>query len=94
MVHVFFDDREFNPFIGGGQLNMSIDELNGDVVDRGPLGFIGGAYINTSARGAAPIKGKVVPPGTPRWGRGMEEGRRFYVQLSPQHGDYQSRHPA
>ena len=29
-VHVFFDDREFNPFIGGGQVNTSIDELNGD----------------------------------------------------------------
>jgi gluconate 2-dehydrogenase alpha chain len=27
-VHAFFDDREFNPFIGGGQLNASIDELN------------------------------------------------------------------
>ena len=34
-VHVFFDDREFNPFIGGGQVNTSIDELNGDVIDRG-----------------------------------------------------------
>ena len=42
-VQVFFDDREFNPFIGGGQLNTSIDEFNGDVIDRGPLGFIGGA---------------------------------------------------
>ena len=42
-VQVFFDDREFNPFIGG-------------------------AYVNTSTRGATPIKGKVVPPGTPRWG--------------------------
>jgi len=38
------------------------------VIDRGPLGFIGGAYVNTAARGAAPIKGKVVPPGTPSWG--------------------------
>jgi len=26
-VHVFFDDREFNPFIGGGQVNTSIDFL-------------------------------------------------------------------
>ena len=67
-VHVFFDDREFNPFIGGGQVNTSIDEFNGDLIDRGPLGFIGGAYVNTSTSGATPIKGKRVPPGTPRWG--------------------------
>ena len=33
-VHVFFDDKEFNPFIGGGMVNTSIDELNGDVIDR------------------------------------------------------------
>jgi gluconate 2-dehydrogenase alpha chain len=39
------------------------------VIDRGPLGFIGGAYINTATGGATPIKGKRVPPGTPRWGR-------------------------
>jgi gluconate 2-dehydrogenase alpha chain len=67
-VHVFFDDREFNPFIGGGMVNTSIDELNGDVIDRSKLGFIGGAYVNTPSGGAAPIKGKPVPHGTPRWG--------------------------
>ncbi len=67
-VQVFFDDREFNPFIGGGQVNTSIDEFNGDLLDRGPLGFIGGAYMNTSNSGATPIKNKMVPPGTPRWG--------------------------
>ena len=68
-VEVFFDDREFNPFIGGGQVNTSIDEFNGDVIDRGPLGFIGGAYMNSSTGSAAVIKGKPVPHGTPRWGR-------------------------
>jgi gluconate 2-dehydrogenase alpha chain len=67
-VHVFFDDRHFNPFIGGGQVNTSIDELNGDVIDRGKLGFVGGAYINTPSAGASPIKGKPVPHGTPKWG--------------------------
>ncbi|WP_454691591.1 GMC family oxidoreductase [Achromobacter aloeverae] len=67
-VQVFFDDREFNPFIGGGQCNTSIDEFNGDVIDRGPLGFVGGAYVNTSSPGASPIKTKPVPYGTPRWG--------------------------
>ena len=67
-VEVFFDDKEFNPFIGGGMVNTSIDEFNGDIIDRGPLGFIGGAYMDVSARGSNPIKGKPVPHGTPRWG--------------------------
>ena len=67
-VHVFFDDREFNPFIGGGMVNTSIDELNGDVIDRSKLGFVGGAYINVPNSGASPIKSKPVPHGTPRWG--------------------------
>ena len=67
-VHVFFDDREFNPFIGGGQVNTSIDELNGDVFDRSNLGFVGGAYVNCTNPGASPIKSKHVPHGTPRWG--------------------------
>jgi gluconate 2-dehydrogenase alpha chain len=67
-THLFFDDKEFNPFIGGGMVNTSIDELNGDVIDRGPLGFVGGAYINVPNSGASPIKGKPLPHGTPRWG--------------------------
>src|SRR5690606_23705308 len=67
-VHVFFDDREFNPFIGGGMVNTSIDDLNGDVIDRSNLGFVGGAYIAVSSAGATPIKNKPVPAGTPRWG--------------------------
>jgi gluconate 2-dehydrogenase alpha chain len=66
-LHVFFDDKEFNPFIGG-MVNTSIDELNGDLIDRGPLGFVGGAYINVPNSGASPIKGKPLPHGTPRWG--------------------------
>ena len=79
-VHVFFDDREFNPFIGGGQVNTSIDEFNGDLIDRGPLGFIGGAYVNTSTSGATPIKGKRVPPGTPRWGGEWKKAVAHYYR--------------
>jgi gluconate 2-dehydrogenase alpha chain len=79
-VHVFFDDREFNPFIGGGQVNTSIDEFNGDLIDRGPLGFIGGAYVNTATSGATPIKGKRVPPGTPRWGGEWKKAVAHYYR--------------
>jgi gluconate 2-dehydrogenase alpha chain len=67
-VHVFFDDREFNPFIGGGMVNTSIDDFNGDVIDRSKLGFVGGAYVNVPNSGASPIKSKPLPHGTPRWG--------------------------
>ena len=74
-VQVFFDDREFNPFIGGGQVNTSIDEFNGDLIDRGPLGFIGGAYVNTSTSGATPIKGKRGAARHAALGRRMEESR-------------------
>ena len=79
-VQVFFDDREFNPFIGGGQVNTSIDEFNGDLIDRGPLGFIGGAYFNTATSGATPIKGKRVPPGTPRWGGEWKKAVAHYYR--------------
>lgn len=52
-ISVFFDDREFNPFIGGGTVYTAVDELVGnDVVDRGPLGFIGGAMIECFSHGA------------------------------------------
>ena len=67
-VEVFFDDREFNPFIGGGMVNTSISEFDGDALDRSELGFVGGAYLAVSSAGATPIKSKPVPHGTPRWG--------------------------
>ena len=81
-VHAFFDDREFNPFIGGGQVNTSIDELNGDVIDRSNLGFVGGAYVNCANAGAAPIKAKHVPHGTPRWGSAWKKAIAQYYRRS------------
>jgi gluconate 2-dehydrogenase alpha chain len=67
-VEVFFDDREFNPFIGGGMVNTSISDFDGEALDRSELGFVGGAYVAVSSAGATPIKSKPVPHGTPRWG--------------------------
>jgi gluconate 2-dehydrogenase alpha chain len=92
-VHVFFEDREFNPFIGGGMVNTSIDDLNGDVIDRANLGFVGGAYIAVSSAGATPIKTKPVPAGTPRWGAEWKKAvaqyyrRGFSISI---HGSCQS----
>jgi gluconate 2-dehydrogenase alpha chain len=81
-VHVFFEDREFNPFIGGGQVNTSIDDLNGDVIDRSKLGFVGGAYIGCAQPGATPIKSKPLPHGAPRWGAGWKKAvARYYRRV-------------
>lgn len=67
-VQMFFDDKNFNPFIGGGAVGMGIDELNNDNFDHSGLGFFGGGSVRVTPIGAAPINSRPVPPGTPRWG--------------------------
>ncbi|WP_319799930.1 GMC family oxidoreductase [Mesorhizobium sp. PAMC28654] len=67
-VQLFFDDKNFNPFIGGGAVGMGIDEFNNDNFDHSGLGFFGGGSIRVTPIGAAPINNRPVPPGTPSWG--------------------------
>ncbi len=92
-VEVFFDDREFNPFIGGGMTSVQFDDFNGEELDRSELGFVGSAYIAVSNAGATPIKGKPVPHGTPRWGGAWKKAvahnyrRSFSISI---HGSCQS----
>ena len=92
-VTLFFEDKYFNPFMGGGTLAMSMDEFNGDNFDHTGLGFIGGAYIAAQSPGLTPIRSKPVPHGTPRWGSQWKEavahyyGRSFAITL---HGGCQS----
>ena len=92
-VALFFDDKVFNPFMGGGGLATAIDEFNGDNFDHTNLGFIGGAYHIVSSVGAPPIKSHPVPPGTPRWGAGWKQAVAQYYNRSFQiiaHGSCQS----
>ncbi len=92
-VEVFFDDREFNPFIGGGMTSVQFDDFNGEELDRSELGFVGSAYIAVSNAGATPIKSKPVPHGTPRWGAEWKKAvahnyrRSFSISI---HGSCQS----
>ncbi len=67
-VQLFYDDKNFNPFIGGGAVGMGIDEFNNDNFDHSGLGFFGGGSVRVTPIGAAPINSRPVPPGTPRWG--------------------------
>jgi gluconate 2-dehydrogenase alpha chain len=79
-VSVFFEEKAFNPFMGGGARGTSIDEFNGDNFDHSGLGFIGGAYIAVSSSGAMPIRATAVPPGTPRWGSEWKQAAAHYYQ--------------
>lgn len=67
-VELFFDDKNFNPFIGGGAIGMGIDDFNNDNFDHSGLGFVGGGSTRVTPIGAAPINARPVPPGTPKWG--------------------------
>ncbi len=81
-VTLFFEDKVFNGFMGGGGLCTAIDEFNGDNFDHAGLGFIGGAYVIVNSRGAAPIRSHPVPPGTPRWGSGWKKAVARYYDRS------------
>ncbi|CAH0324036.1 Gluconate 2-dehydrogenase flavoprotein [Rahnella aquatilis] len=67
-VQLFFDDKNFNPFIGAGAVGMGIDDFNNDNFDHSGLGFFGGGSIRVTPIGGAPIGYRPVPPGTPKWG--------------------------
>jgi gluconate 2-dehydrogenase alpha chain len=92
-VSLFFEDKEFNPFIGGGMIGTSIDDLNGDNFDHLGPGFLGGAYVAAQSNGATPIRSRLMPPGTPRWGSGWKRAAAQYYRRSfsiTYHGSCQS----
>lgn len=92
-VPLFFEDKVFNPFMGGGGLCTAIDEYNGDNFDHAGLGFIGGGYLIVNSRGAPPIHIHPAPPGTPRWGAGWKKAVARYYNRSfsiSSHGGCQS----
>lgn len=79
-VNVFFEEKAFNPFMGGGARGTAIDEFNGDNFDHAGVDFFGGAYIAVSSPGAMPIRSLNVPPGTPRWGAEWKRAIARYYQ--------------
>jgi gluconate 2-dehydrogenase alpha chain len=68
-VQVFYDQKvNINPFMRSGANGTLISDFVGDNYDRGPLGFIGGAYIGEIMTNGRPIEFHPTPPGTPAWG--------------------------
>jgi gluconate 2-dehydrogenase alpha chain len=90
---LFFEDKIFNPFIGGAALGTAIDDFNGDNFDHSGLGFVGGGFINSYGGGAPPIKSHPVPDGTPGWGAQWKKTAAHYYNRTFQvsaHGSCQS----
>ena len=79
-VTCFFEEKVFNPFMGGGARATAIDEFNGDNFDHSGLDFFGGAYLSVASGGAMPIRSIHVPPGTPRWGAEWKRAAAHYYQ--------------
>jgi gluconate 2-dehydrogenase alpha chain len=72
-IQLYFDDKNFNPFISAGALGQSADDFNGDNFDHAGLNFVGGAGITCQPTNGRPLANLPVPPGTPRWGAQWKE---------------------
>src|SRR5712692_5480882 len=81
-VTLFFEDKNFNSFMGAGGIGLAIDEFNGDTFDHSGLGFIGGGFMQAGSNGARPIEVRPVPAGTPRWGSEWKKAAAKYFNRS------------
>jgi gluconate 2-dehydrogenase alpha chain len=84
-VGLFFDEKtNINPFMGAGAVAVTMDDFCGDNFDHGPLGFVGGAYIQIQVVSGAPIGNHPAPRGTPAWGSEWKKAvKRYYNHSIP-----------
>jgi len=87
-VSMFYDETvQANQFIGIGGGGAVIDDLNGNQLDNGKAGFVGGGVIWARQPGTGPVRGIPTAPGVPNWGsawkKGIKESFRhsFYYEV-------------
>jgi gluconate 2-dehydrogenase alpha chain len=69
-ARLFFEGRNFNPFMAAGGTNHVIDDFNGNwESDRAKHGYVGGFIVSAGMNTALPIGYRPVPGGTPAWGK-------------------------
>src|SRR5258708_40015702 len=90
---MFFNDKNFNPFMGSPGSMMVIDDFNGDNFDHTDLGFFGGCRIQTGHGEGRPINYRPTPPGTPRWGSAWKKAAVDNYQHALTIGMSRSKHP-
>lgn len=64
----FFDDEQFNSFMGAGALGAGLDDYNGDEFDHEDLDFIHGGNITLTQTGSRPIQSNTTRPGVKAFG--------------------------
>ncbi|NBR29182.1 MAG: GMC family oxidoreductase, partial [Betaproteobacteria bacterium] len=68
-AQLFFEGRNFNPFMSTGGLNVTVDDFHYDEkFDRAPHGFVGGFTVAGGMTHGRPISFRPLPSGTPQWG--------------------------
>lgn len=67
----FFKERRFKSFMGSAG-GVIIDDFANDNFDHSEVGFVGGAHLISAAIHSI-IHGPLLPPGSPRWGKGWQE---------------------
>ena len=78
----FFEEEEFNTFMGAGALGASVDDFNGDNFDHSNLHFIHGGSISLNQSGYRAIQHNPVPSDVPSWGKEFKQASLKYFTRS------------
>ncbi|MFL4977049.1 MAG: GMC family oxidoreductase, partial [Xanthobacteraceae bacterium] len=80
---LFFQGRQFNPFMSAGGSNTTIDDFNINWdFDRGRHGFVGAYNVAAGFNTALPIGYRPVPRGTPQWGKEWKAATAKWYQTA------------
>jgi gluconate 2-dehydrogenase alpha chain len=80
---LFFEGRNFNPFMNAGGSDASIDDFNTNWnFDRSKNQFIGGYTVGAGFNTVLPIGYRPVPRGTPLWGKEWKAATAKWYQTA------------
>src|ERR1041385_6125236 len=80
---LFFEGRQFNPFMNAGGSNATIDDFNINWnFYRGPHKFVGAYNVSGGFNTVLPIGYRPVPRGTPAWGKAWKAATAKWYQTA------------
>jgi gluconate 2-dehydrogenase alpha chain len=80
---LFFEGRNFNPFMSAGGSSSTMDDFNANRgFDRAQFGYVGGYTVGAGFNTSLPIGNRPVPRGTPAWGTAWKAATAKYYQTA------------